>query len=317
MSESYLESVIRQFEYYKLLGEKTFLQLRDEQLFWQYNAESNSVASIVKHLWGNMMSRWTNFLTEDGEKPWRDREGEFMNDRTTRAEMMRQWDEGWSVLLDTLRALKPEDLDRIVYIRNQGHTVVEAINRQLAHYPYHVGQIVYLGKMAAESWSSLSIPRGASEQFNKEKFSQPPRREHFTDEYLQKTNEEGSGDRTEDAAHLFAQAWIRAFNAHDTDAILEHYADDIEFYSPFIKKLDFNKEGVIRNKSELKQYFEKGLAAYPELKFSLHNIFTGVGTVTVYYTSVNGLLAAETFWLNDQGRATRVICQYSAEASQY
>jgi hypothetical protein len=188
MNNQYLESIIKQCEYYKLLGDQTFAQLPDAALTWQYNSESNSIATIVHHLWGNMRSRWTDFLTTDGEKRWRNRDAEFENDQTTRAEMLQKWEEGWSIFLQTLRTLQPEDLDKIIYIRSQGHTVIEAINRQLAHYPYHVGQIVYIGKMAAENWRSLSIPKGASEQFNKEKFSKPPRQEHFTDEYLKKIN---------------------------------------------------------------------------------------------------------------------------------
>jgi hypothetical protein len=182
--EGYLESVTKQFEYYKLLGEKTFAQLPEEKLFWQYNEESNSIATIVKHLWGNMLSRWTDFLTTDGEKEWRNRDGEFENDISTKQEMLQKWDEGWKVFLDTLRSLKEEDLSRTVYIRNQGHTVMEAINRQFAHYPYHIGQIVLIGKMYAVKWESLSIPKGNSKQFNAEKFSQPKHNEHFTDEYL-------------------------------------------------------------------------------------------------------------------------------------
>lgn len=184
MSTGYLESVIKQFEYYKLLGEKTFAQLPDDKLFWQYNADSNSIATIVKHLWGNMLSRWTDFLTTDGEKEWRNRDGEFENDITTREELLQKWNEGWKVFLDTLKSLKEEDLQRIIYIRNQGHTVMEAINRQLAHYPYHVGQIVFAGKMGAEAWQSLSIPKGNSKQFNAEKFAQPKHKAHFTDEFL-------------------------------------------------------------------------------------------------------------------------------------
>ncbi len=183
MNSNYLESARLQFEYYKSLGEKTINQLPDEALFWQYNAESNSIAIIVKHLWGNMRSRWTDFLTTDGEKPWREREAEFDNDIRTRAELMDKWNEGWSVLMNTLRSLRPEDLETIIYIRNQGHTVLEAINRQLAHYPYHVGQIVYLGKMLAESWTSLSIPRGGTQQFNDRKFAAPKSRQHFTQEF--------------------------------------------------------------------------------------------------------------------------------------
>jgi hypothetical protein len=188
MTNEYLQSVIKQFEYYKMLGEQTFAQLRDEKLFWQYNDESNSIATIVKHLSGNMLSRWTDFLTSDGEKDWRDRDAEFENDITSRAGMMAKWDEGWKRLLDTLASLGEEDLTKPVYIRNQEHTVMEAINRQLAHYPYHVGQIVYIGKLAAREWISLSVPRGNSRQFNAEKFATPRHKEHFTDEFLNKGN---------------------------------------------------------------------------------------------------------------------------------
>ncbi|GAB3011668.1 DUF1572 family protein [Spirosoma pulveris] len=184
MQDNYLPSVISQFEYYKWLGEKTLAQLPDEALFWQYNEESNSIAMLVKHLWGNMLSRWTDFLTTDGEKDWRDREGEFTNDIQSRDELFQKWNEGWHVLLGTLKSLREDDLTRTIYIRNQGHTVTEAINRQLAHYPYHIGQLVFLGKMLAENWASLSIPRGKSSEYNAEKFAQPKHKEHFTDAYL-------------------------------------------------------------------------------------------------------------------------------------
>jgi hypothetical protein len=190
MTKEYLDSVRKQFAYYQLLGEKTFAQLNDDQLFWQYNEESNSIASIVKHLWGNMRSRWTDFLVSDGEKPWRDREAEFANDIGDRAELMRKWQEGWRCLYTALDSLTEDNFDTIVYIRNQGHTVMEAINRQLAHYPYHIGQIVFIGKMALnEEWSSLSIPRGNSQLYNAGKFSQPKRKEHFTDEFMNKQEE--------------------------------------------------------------------------------------------------------------------------------
>lgn len=184
MKTNYLESVIKQFEYYKLLGEKTFAQIPDDRLFWQYNEDSNSIATIVKHLSGNMLSRWTDFLTTDGEKEWRNRDAEFENDISTKHEMLEKWNEGWNVFLNTLKSLKDEDLEKIVYIRNQGHTVLEAINRQLAHYPYHIGQIVFIGKMCADKWDSLSIPKGNSKQFNADKFSQSKHKAHFTDEYL-------------------------------------------------------------------------------------------------------------------------------------
>lgn len=184
MNAAYLQSVIKQLEYYKMLGEKTFAQVSDAQLFWQYNEAANSIATITKHLAGNMLSRWTDFLNSDGEKEWRNRDAEFENDLNSRQQMLDFWNRGWAVCLDTLRALKPESLDQIVYIRNQGHTVMEAINRQLAHYPYHVGQIVHIGKMCNEQWQTLSIAKGKSESFNAEKFAQPKKREHFTDDFL-------------------------------------------------------------------------------------------------------------------------------------
>lgn len=185
MNSPYLNSAIKQFEYYKMLGDKTIAQLNDEQLFWKINAESNSIAVIVKHLWGNMLSRWTNFLEEDGEKEWRNRDAEFEDDIATREELLQKWEEGWSCLFNTLSRLTDADLEKVVYIRNMGHTVLEAINRQLAHYPYHIGQIVYIGKMALDDrWNSLSIPRHQSQNYNQEKFAQPRERRHFTDEFL-------------------------------------------------------------------------------------------------------------------------------------
>jgi Protein of unknown function (DUF1572) len=181
----YLDSAKKQFEYYKMLGEKTFAQLTDDQLFHQFNEESNSIATIVKHLWGNMLSRWTDFLTTDGEKEWRQRDAEFDNDITDRTELLAKWNQGWACLFNTLNQLSDNDLTNEVFIRNQGHTVVEAINRQLAHYPYHIGQIVFIGKcLCKDNWNSLSIPKGASKAFNSDKFSKPKHKQHFTDEFL-------------------------------------------------------------------------------------------------------------------------------------
>jgi len=185
MDVGYLEGVIKQFEYYKSLGEKAIAQVPEDKLFWQYNEESNSIASIIKHLWGNMMSRWTEFLTTDGEKDWRDREAEFDNDIPDKEDLLLKWNEAWDCLFKAIKPLNPEDLDKVIYIRNMGHTVTEAINRQLAHYPYHIGQIVFLSKMLCQdSWQSLSIPRGNSKAYNEEKFSKPKHKEHFTDEFM-------------------------------------------------------------------------------------------------------------------------------------
>lgn len=184
---NYLESVRKQFEYYKMLAEKTMEQVPDEKLFWQFNEESNSIATIVKHLWGNMLSRWTDFLITDGEKDWRNRDAEFENDITSRQELMNKWNEGWICLFKALDQLTEKDLDKEIYIRNQGHTIMDAINRQLAHYPHHIGQIVFIGKMVCgNKWASLSIPKGKSKEFNADKFSKPKHTEHFTDEILKK-----------------------------------------------------------------------------------------------------------------------------------
>jgi hypothetical protein len=169
MNSNYLLSAIKQFEYYKSLGERTFDQIKDEHFFFTYNEDSNSIALIVKHLCGNMLSRWTDFLTSDGEKSWRNRDLEFQNDTHSREEVMFRWQKGWQLLLDTLRSLKEEDLEKTIYIRHEPLSVLEAINRQLAHYPYHIGQIVFIGKMCAENWSSLTIPKGRSEEYNKQK----------------------------------------------------------------------------------------------------------------------------------------------------
>jgi hypothetical protein len=181
--ESYLNSVLKQLKYYKMLGEKAMEQLEEEQLFWQYNQESNSIAILVNHITGNMLSRFTDFLTTDGEKPWRNRDEEFTDKLQNKTELMQQWNKGWDCLFNTLVNLKEDDLDKIIYIRNDGHTVVEAINRQLAHYPYHIGQMVFIAKMLKnENWQTLSIARNKSADYNSQKFSQDKDRRHFTDD---------------------------------------------------------------------------------------------------------------------------------------
>ncbi len=180
---SYLNSAKKQFEYYKSLGDKTFAQLNEELFFWHPNQENNSIAIIVKHIAGNMLSRWTNFLTEDGEKEWRHRDQEFINSFETKEEVIAYWNEGWSCLFTAINPLTEDDLERIIYIRNQGHSVTEAINRQLCHYSYHVGQIVFLGKIILDNnWNTLSVAKGKSKEYNQEKFSKEKLRKHFTDD---------------------------------------------------------------------------------------------------------------------------------------
>jgi len=167
---NFLDSARKEFAYYRSLGDKTFAQLPDADLFREPAPGSNSIAVIVKHMHGNMMSRWTDLLTTDGEKPWRQREAEFENDLGTRAELIARWNEGWACLFAAVDPLSPTDLERIVHIRTEPHTVVQAITRQLAHLPYHVGQIVLIGKLfRGEEFRSLSIPKGGTQAFNKAK----------------------------------------------------------------------------------------------------------------------------------------------------
>jgi hypothetical protein len=184
---SYLESAKRQFTMYKQLAEKAMAQIEDEGLSWHANEDSNSINTIVKHLWGNMLSRWTDFLTTDGEKPTRKRDEEFEQEDLLRSELMKKWEEGWQCLFNALNSITDNDLERIIYIRNEGHTVLEAINRQIAHYSYHVGQIVYISKLLSKNeWKSLSIPRNKSNEYNADKFAQEKQVRHFTDDWIEK-----------------------------------------------------------------------------------------------------------------------------------
>jgi len=183
----YLDSVKKQFLYYKTLGEKAMAQLSDEQLFISLNEDTNSIAVIIKHLHGNMLSRWTDFLTSDGEKDWRKRDDEFVNTTMSKEELMAKWNEAWDCLFNAINPLQPEQLTEIIYIRNEGHTVLEAINRQLAHYPYHIGQIVFYAKLLKKTeWDSLSIPKNKSGDYNAEKFAKEKSIKNFTDDELNK-----------------------------------------------------------------------------------------------------------------------------------
>lgn len=163
------ELFVKRFEYYKMLGDKAFSQLSEEEVFWQFNEESNSIAVIVKHVAGNILSRWTDFLTEDGEKPWRNRDEEFVNTFKTKSEALEYWEKGWKCLFEALDQINDENLYSTVYIRNEAHLVIDAVFRQLAHYPYHVGQMVYIAKMLKnDDWKTLSIARNKSGEFNDE-----------------------------------------------------------------------------------------------------------------------------------------------------
>jgi len=156
----YLLTVIRRVKYYKGLADKTFEQLEEKDFHYQPGSESNSVAIIIQHMYGNMLSRWTNFLTEDGEKTWRQRDDEFEVHEYSKAKLLELWEKGWDCYLKAMEELKEEDLIKTIMIRDEKLSVIDAINRQLAHYPYHIGQILYIGKMIRnEDWKNLSMPR--------------------------------------------------------------------------------------------------------------------------------------------------------------
>jgi hypothetical protein len=166
---SYLEDSLALFRYYKALAERAMQQVTDEQLFAALDEEANSLAVIVKHMVGNMRSRWTDFLTSDGEKPDRNRDCEFIDPPATRKALMETWEEGWSCVFRALEPLSDADLARTVMIRGEAHSVMQAVNRQVAHYALHVGQIVFLAKhLAHDRWQSLSVPRNRSAEFNQQ-----------------------------------------------------------------------------------------------------------------------------------------------------
>jgi hypothetical protein len=165
---SYIEDALAVFRQYKLLGERAMAQVSDAQLFASLDEESNSIAIIVKHITGNMRSRWTDFLTTDGEKPDRNRDCEFVDPPATREALLSEWEDGWARVFGAIEPLTDEDLARVVTIRGEAHSVMQAINRQLAHYPQHVGQIVLLAKhYAGEQWQTLSVARNKSGEFNR------------------------------------------------------------------------------------------------------------------------------------------------------
>jgi Protein of unknown function (DUF1572) len=196
LEHHYLDDAVTTFRAYKKLAEKALDQLKDEEYFTTLDEESNSIAVIMKHLAGNMLSRWTDFLTTDGEKPERDRDMEFVIEpQTSKSDVMNYWDKGWQRTFETLKGLQPEDLLRTVMIRGETHTVVQSINRQLAHYPYHIGQIIFLAKhFRSADWKSLSIPKNKSAEFNKYLERNPEKEEHRFDAAARFNDDARKGD---------------------------------------------------------------------------------------------------------------------------
>ena len=169
VGQIFLQSAIKRLNYYKALGNNTFNQLAEDDFHVQLNVESNSLCILIQHMAGNMLSRWTNFLISDGEKDWRKRDAEFEEQHLTKQQLIDLWETGWACCLNALQALNEEDLIKTIHIRHEACPVIDAINRQLAHYPYHVGQIIYLAKIIKnKDWQQLSIAKGHSEEFNRQ-----------------------------------------------------------------------------------------------------------------------------------------------------
>jgi hypothetical protein len=181
-NSNYLKSIKNIFRYYKSLGDKVLLQVDEEGMHWQYNEESNSLATLIKHISGNSLSRWTDFLTADGEKETRDRDDEFEDTISGKEDLVNLWNKGWECLFTAIDGLNDDDLMRTIYIRNEGHTVIEAVNRQLAHIPYHVGQMLFIAKMVTGSnWQTPTIAKGQSKSFNQVKFSAEKQNKFFSE----------------------------------------------------------------------------------------------------------------------------------------
>lgn len=176
MIEEYLENCIAQFKSYKEVADKTLNQLQEKDIHWKYNEESNSIASVIIHMSENMLSRWTDFFTSDGEKDWRNRDYEFEEHLISKEELINRWEKGWNCLFDALHSLNSENFNTPIVIRNKKVKLIESITRQIAHYPYHIGQIAYIGKMILNTqWQSASIPKGKSKEFIQAQFEENKR----------------------------------------------------------------------------------------------------------------------------------------------
>ncbi len=179
LAREYLDTAIRRLKYYKHLAEQAFDQLDEKDFHYQPSSESNSIAVIIQHMAGNMLSRWTDFLTSDGEKEWRHRDDEFEIHAYSKQQLIDFWEKGWNYFIDSLQSLLDDDLLKIIYIRKEPLSVIDAINRSLAHYPHHIGQILYIGKIIRnENWKSLSIPKGHSDQYNKSETLKDPAKKY-------------------------------------------------------------------------------------------------------------------------------------------
>lgn len=179
LAQEYLDTVIRRVKYYRDLGEQAFAQIDEKDFDFQPSSESNSIAVIIQHMSGNMLSRWTDFLTTDGEKVWRERDQEFNFHQHSKDELIALWDKGWNCFITALESIQEKDLLKTIYIRGEALTVIDAVNRQLAHYPHHVGQLLYVGKIIKnENWKSLSIPRNKSADYNKSEAIKDPAKKY-------------------------------------------------------------------------------------------------------------------------------------------
>lgn len=290
-----IDGYVTSFLQNKRLADRAAAQLSEEKLHIALDANTNSIAVIMKHVAGNLRSRWTDFLASDGEKPWRNRDDEFVDTYRSRAELLEDWESGWRCVIDVLRALTTTDLERTVMIRGEPHTVPLAASRSLSHCGYHVGQIVMIARiLAADTWETLTIPRGESAAYNQRVWGKT----HDAPAGLMKTFSKSE-------AMAFAEAWIAAWNAHDVDRVLSHYTDNFDFISPLAQELGFDPNGKVRGKERMREYWSTALKKNPDLKMKLIDVLTGPGSLVVLFESNHVRRAIDVLWFDDAGMIER------------
>lgn len=327
---NFLHGLVVTFRYHQDLADRAIRQVSDGDLFRPLDHHTNSIAVNMRHIAGNLRSRWTDFLTSDGEKPWRNRDDEFADpDRLGRADLLAEWGAGWQCLFDALQALTPADVTREVTIRGERLSVPLAAQRSLAHTAYHVGHIVLIARIhAGERWTTLTIPRGASRQHNARVWG--------TAQYAEGSSAQAAGridpekgaassataatdaaavDRamTDADAWALAREWIDGWNARDLDRVLAHYADDFIFRSPLALALGFGHEGVLRGKAEVRPYWEHALSRHPDLRLRLINVLRSVNGMSIHYASIGGRECIEVLQFGVDGRVTQAAAFYAAQ----
>lgn len=306
----FLEGLVTVFRYHHDLADRAIAQTTDRDLYRPLDPNTNSIAVTMRHVAGNLRSRWTDFLTSDGEKPWRDRDQEFDDPPVqSREALLADWASGWTVLYATLAGLTSADVVRDVMIRGERLSVPLAAQRSLAHISYHVGQIVTIARIhAGDAWTTLTIPRGGTREHNEQIWGQTQYAggssrvaagqadlsEALPDQTASCTVRQGSDAAiTPAVAWAFAREWIDAWNARDLDRVLRHDCDDFTFTSPLASSMGYGAGGVLTGKSAVRPYWEEALQRNPALQLKLLDVLISVGGLTILYESIGGRRCVE------------------------